>query len=122
MHKKPSYTKAKYLQQVLELANTYLRTRTSDANLVYCSFTKAETNDDYSFVTLYWDTFNSGMRGDLKKSLISNLPRLRSYMAQALKVRAVPNFLVEYDGQYEAEAIITNILTLEKFPVTKRAP
>ena len=119
MHKKASYTRVKYKQQILELANTYLRTRPSDPKLVYCSFTKIEANEDYTVVTLYWDTFNSGMRGDFTTSFDSNMPRLRSFMAQALKVRAVPYFILAYDGQYEAQAIIENILVVEKFPVTR---
>ena len=70
-------------------------------------------NPDNTLATLYWDTFDSSKRGDCKKALESSLVKIRTSLASALQIRAVPQLEIEYDSQYEEESKISALLKEE---------
>lgn len=110
---KKSFKKSKYEDRLLSEVNTFLRTKFSDKRLQFVSITKVELSSDYSLATLYWDTFDSSHRGDAADAIKSITGRLRSMLAEALQVRAVPQIEVRYDSQFEAEKAIDDLLNEE---------
>jgi ribosome-binding factor A len=110
---KKSFKRDKYQDRLLGEVNTFLRTKFSDKRLQFVSFTKVELSGDYSSAILYWDTFDAATRGDAHTAVESIAGRLRSLLAEALNVRAVPSLELRYDSQYEAEKAIDDLLNKE---------
>jgi ribosome-binding factor A len=109
-----SFKKAKLAERILAVCNEYLRTEANDPRLVFASVTKVELSPDNSHATLYWDSFDSGQRGDAKRALEAVQGRLRSHLARVLDIRHVPALSFAYDAQFESEQHITSILEAEK--------
>ena len=104
-----NFKKEKYKDQILNEVNACLR-KMSDSRLRFVSVTSVEVTPDYSYATLYWDTYDSSKRGDAKKAMESALGTLRSHLSKVLKVKHTPELKLEYDSQYESEQKITQIL------------
>lgn len=106
--------KEQFEARILGELNTILRSRFNNPRLQFLSFTKVKLSKDYSIANVYWDTYDSSKKGDCKKAVESITGKLRSHLAAALKVRAVPELHIRYDAQYEAENEIERILQEEK--------
>jgi ribosome-binding factor A len=106
--------KIKFEERILNALNIFLRTSLSDSKLQFMSFTKVELNNDFSEAKVFWDTFDSGKRGQIKKSIESAASKLRSLLAAELKVRHTPSLVMVYDSQFESEQEIDQLLTKEK--------
>ncbi len=106
--------KEQFENRILGELNMILRTRFNNPRLQLLSFTKVEVSSDLSVATVYWDCFDETTRGDAKKAVETIVGKLRSHLAQALKVRSVPLLRVKYDGQYDAEKEIDQILKAEE--------
>lgn len=82
----------------------------SDSRLSQMSFTKVVLNNDFSDAKVYWDTFNPGIRGDIKRAIDAAQGKFRSLLASSLNVRHTPNLTMLYDDQFESEQSISSLL------------
>jgi ribosome-binding factor A len=112
MTKSSPHNKERLINSILNETNTIIR-GLSDTRLQFVSITKVELNKDKSMATLYWDTFDSSKRGDIKKGLEASVAKIRTLLAGKLGMRAMPQLRLVYDGQFEAESHITKILESE---------
>jgi ribosome-binding factor A len=110
MVKKNPFKKDKFEERLLNEINGLLRTVIRDPRLQFVSITKVELSPDYSYATLFWDTFNASTRGDAKKTLEEAKGKLRSELAKVMEVRHVPTLTFIYDNQFEEEQKITKLL------------
>jgi len=101
-----------YQEQIQNELSQALRSF-NDSRLTCISITKVELTDDLAQANVYWDTWDSSKREDATKAFESAKGRLRSVLAQNLKVRHVPQINPLYDSQYEAEEHINKILKSE---------
>ena len=102
-----------YEERILGELNTILRSHMSDSRFRLMSFTKVELSNDFSDAKVYWDTFNPGKRGDVKKAVDAASGKLRSLLASSLNVRHTPTLTMLYDNQFESERSISEILADE---------
>lgn len=105
--------KAKFEDRILNELNLILRKDLNDTRLQFASLTKVDLSNDYSVATVYWDTFNSEKRDDIKVALESCESKLRSSLSQVIKVRHTPEIKLVYDNQFESEQYITDLLGSE---------
>lgn len=103
-----------YEDRILGELNTILRGHMSDSRFQLMSFTKVELNNDFSDAKVYWDTFNPGKRGDIKKAIDAAGGKFRSLLARSLNVRHTPTLTMIYDDQFESEQSIAEILDNEQ--------
>lgn len=108
--KSGSQSKPMFEERIKNEINSLLRTELKDPRLVMMSVTRVELNQDYSVATVYWDTFDSSKRGDVKAAIEGTGGRLRSLLAKNLKVRHTPELTFVYDSQYEDELKIEQLL------------
>ncbi len=106
--------KEQFENRLLGELNMILRTRFNNPRLKLLSFTKVEVSNDLYFATVYWDCFDEKSRGDAKKAVESIVGKLRTLLAQSLKVRSVPELRLKYDAQYDAEREVDAILREEE--------
>ncbi len=111
--KKDKFKKDKFQERVMNELNSFLRTRFTDPRLKSVSITRVEVTPDYSRATCYWDTYDSGHRGDAKKAMENIRGKMRTMLAGVLQARTVPEVTFAYDPQYEAEKKITDLLKEE---------
>ena len=105
--------KAMFEERILNELNMILRRDMNDTRLQFVSLTHVELSNDFSMAKVYWDTFDSGKRGDIKKALHSAHGKLRSNLAKVLNVRHTPDLTLLYDGQFESEKAIDELLEKE---------
>ncbi|MBC77866.1 MAG: ribosome-binding factor A [Halobacteriovoraceae bacterium] len=108
--KSGSHNKSMFEERIKNEMNSFLRTELKDPRLMLMSITRVELNQDYSVASVYWDTFDSSKRGDIKSALEGTKGRLRSLLAKNLKVRHTPELNFSYDSQFEDERKIENLL------------
>lgn len=113
MEKKP-FKKEKFQEEIQQKVSQFIRKDLGDKRLVFVSITKVELNDDFSVATIYWDTFETRARGDVKKAIDGATGKLRHYLATNLTTRQIPQLNFIYDSQYEAEKHITDLLEEER--------
>ena len=112
----PEYTMAKnfkkkqYEVRILGEINNVLRFRLSDKRLRFVSATKVELTPDYSMAFVYWDTFDPSKRGESKRAVGGIAGKMRTLLAQTLKVKHMPQLQFRYDERYESEKTITELL------------
>lgn len=106
--------KEQFEARILGELNMLLRTRFNNPRLKLLSFTKVELTSDFSVATVYWDSFDAATRGDSKKAVETIVGKLRSYLAQSMKIRTVPLLRLKYDAQYDAEMEVEAILKEEE--------
>lgn len=102
-----------YEERILNSLNMIVRQELTDARLSFATLTKVVLNNDFSLAEVYWDSYDPGKRDGIKKALSSASKRMRSLLAQNLKVKAVPEIKFIYDTQFEDESHITEILANE---------
>ncbi len=105
------FSKIKYEEKVREMINSALRREFADPRLINVSITKVELTQDYSHAKVYWDTFDSGKRGDCKEALEATAGRVRKLLASKMEVRHTPEIHFIYDSQFEDESKISKLLT-----------
>lgn len=105
--------KKMFEERIQNELNMILRREISNPHLQFVSLTKVDLSNDFSVATVYWDTFDSSKRGDIKKALDSAQGKLRSSLARVLNVRHTPEITLQYDGQFEGEKAIEEILEKE---------
>ncbi|MCK5882200.1 MAG: 30S ribosome-binding factor RbfA [Bacteriovoracaceae bacterium] len=110
---KNNLKKIQFEGRILTELNSILRTKLNNPRLQFVSITKVSLTHDMSLAIVYWDSFDSSTRGDTKKAISTIGGKLRSILAQSLKVRTVPELRFEYDSQYEAEKEVEEILANE---------
>lgn len=113
MKKEKLIKKAKFEDKILNELNVILRQDLNDTRLQFASLTKVELSNDYSMATVYWDTFDSTKKEDISDALSSAQRKLRSSLAQVLKVRHTPDISLVYDSQFESEQAISELLGAE---------
>lgn len=104
------HSKQKYEEKVLNAVNSAFRRDLADARLSIATATRVELTDEYDHAKIWWDTYDSGKRGDVKAALESVKGRLRTILASKLEVRHVPELHFLYDSQYEDEQRIAGLL------------
>jgi len=109
-----SHSKVIFQDKIKNEISALLRTSLKDPRLIMMSVTRVELNQDYSMATVYWDTFDSSKRGDVKDAVEGIRGRLRSLLAKNLNVRHTPNLTFIYDSQFEDEQRIQDLLNQEK--------
>lgn len=102
--------KETYQERIQNELNIVLRREIADPRLNLCTVTRVELNPDYSVASVYWDTFDSSKRGDIKKAIEGVVGKLRSILAKNLQVRHTPVLTFIYDSQFEDEMKITELL------------
>jgi ribosome-binding factor A len=109
-----SHSKVIFEDKIKNEISSLLRTSLNDPRLIMMSITRVELNQDYSMATVYWDTFDSTKRGDVKDAVEGTRGKLRSLLAKNLNVRHTPDITFIYDSQFEDEARIQKLLDEEK--------
>jgi ribosome-binding factor A len=110
MARKQGHNKALFEQKIKNEINIALRRTIADPRLTMVSVTRVELTADYSHAKVYWDTYDSSKRGDIKKALDGISSKLRSILAKELDVRHTPHLELFYDSQIEDELNIENLL------------
>jgi len=113
MKKEKGIKKTKFEERILNELNLILRQNLSDKRLQFASLTKVDLTSDYSIATVYWDTFDSSKRGDIKKALEAAEGKMRTSLSRVLNVRHTPIIKMTYDSQFESEMKIDTILSEE---------
>src|SRR5690606_24085095 len=90
--------------------NLCLRREFTDPRLQHISVTHVELNKDYSHAKVFWDTYDTGTRGDAKSAIDATSGRMRSLLATKMTVRHIPALHYCYNSQYEDESYITKLL------------
>jgi ribosome-binding factor A len=114
MAKKNPFRKDRFEERLLMEINGLIRTGLNDSRLQFVSVTKVELSPDCAYATIFWDTFNSHTRGDAKVALNTATGKIRTSLAQILKVRHVPTLTFVYDNQFEEESKITDLINKTK--------
>ena len=114
MARKKGHNKVVFEEKIKDQLNTVLRKDIADPRLTMLSFTRVELSNDYSYAKVYWDTFDTSKRGDIKKALEGVQNKLRSILAKEMNVRHTPALELIYDSTFEDELKITNLLSSEK--------
>lgn len=105
--------KAMFEERILNELNMILRRDMNDTRFQFVGLTHVELSNDFSVAKVFWDTFDNGKRGDIKKALNSASGKLRSKLAGVLNVRHTPELSFLYDGQFEGERAISELLEKE---------
>ncbi len=105
-----SHSKLKYEELVKNAINSALRRDVNDPRMTFVSITKVELSEDYANAKVWWDTFDSTKRGEIKEAIDHLKGRLRTILASRLEVRHVPELHFVYDSQYEDEQRIDQLL------------
>jgi ribosome-binding factor A len=113
MAKEKSFKKEKFQEGLVKEIILILRSEIKDSRLTFVSITKVELNKDNSLAKVYWDTFDSTKRGDVKKALGSVGSKIRGLLSSRLKVRHTPSLEFIYDSQFESEKKIDDLLKSE---------
>ncbi len=100
-----------YQERIKNEINILLRRDLADPRLSLCSVTRVELNQDYSVAKVYWDTFDSGKRGDIKEAIEGIAGKMRALLAKNLDVRHTPIITFSYDSQFEDEMKISQLLS-----------
>ncbi len=114
MARKQGHNKPMFEEKIKNELNMALRRDISDPRLTLVSITRVDLTNDYSLAKVYWDTFDSSKRGDIKKAIDGVSSKLRSILAKELKVRHTPQLELYYDAQFESEKAITDLLESDK--------
>tara|TARA_B100001971_G_C18268008_1_gene596109 strand:- start:41714 stop:42070 length:357 start_codon:yes stop_codon:yes gene_type:complete len=109
-----SHSKTIFEDKIKDEISVLLRTSLNDPRLIMMSITRVELNQDYSQATVYWDTFDSTKRGDVKNAVDGMRGKLRSMLAKNLNVRHTPDLTFVYDSQFEDEQRIQDLLDQER--------
>lgn len=107
-------SKDTYQERIRNELNLILRREIADPRLTLASITKVELNPDFSVAKVYWDTYDSNNRGDIKKAFEGIDGRLRTLLAKNVKFRHTPILTFLYDSQFEDEMKITQLLNEER--------
>jgi len=110
MAKKNPFRKDRFEERLLMEINSLFRFEMSDARFKTVSATKVELSSDLAYATVFWDTYDAHTRGDSKKALDEASSKLRTLLAQKLKVRHVPTLTFVYDNQFEEEMKMTQLI------------
>lgn len=102
--------KSVFEERIKNTINSSLRGELKDPRFLMMSATRVELNQDYSAAKVYWDTFDSSKRGDVKAALEGVAGKLRSVLAKKLNVRHTPELSFVYDSQFEDEKNIERLL------------
>ena len=105
-----THSKLKYEELVKNAINSALRRDVNDPRMTFVSITKVELSEDYANAKVWWDTFDSSKRGEIKEAIDHLKGRLRTLLAGRLEVRHVPELHFVYDSQYEDEQRIEQLL------------
>ena len=108
-----SNTGIKFEDQLRDQITVILRQHISDPKLQFVSITKVELSPEKSWAKVYWDTFDSNKRGDVKKALEGAVGTIKTYLSKSLKVRVIPQLKFEYDSSFESENEIDQLLKSE---------
>lgn len=104
------HSKTKYEELVKNAINSSLRRDFADGRVNMATITRVELTDEYDYAKVWWDTFDSSKRGDIKEALEGVRGKIRSVLASKLDVRHVPEIQFHYDSQYEDEMRISQLL------------
>ncbi len=102
--------KVKFEERILNELNLILRQDLNDTRLQFASLTKVELSSDLSVAKVYWDTFDPDKKEVIAKAFSSAESKMRSSLANVLKVRHTPELKLVYDKQFESEQAINEIL------------
>ena len=109
-----SHSKLKYEELVRNAINSAFRRDLNDPRLTFVSITRVELSEDYANAKVWWDTFDSSKRGEIKEAIDHLKGKLRTLLAGRLEVRHVPELHFVYDSQYEDEKKIEQLLKGER--------
>ena len=107
---KPGFHKHKVEGKILNDLNSFLRFAVNDPRLQFVSITRVDLQGDYSRAKVYWDTFDCGKRNQAQAAMQGVTGKLRGLLAQALKMKSVPELLIQYDDQFADEERIKELL------------
>jgi len=105
------FHRERFTQTLVGQLNLFLRREVKNPTLQLVSFTKVNCSKDLAYATVYWDTFQLDKKDEIAKALSGLKGKMRSYLAQNLKVRHTPALSLEFDAQYEAEVKMTSLLS-----------
>ena len=108
-----SFKKEKLQERIQQMVSSYLKSM-SDIRFNLVSITRVELNYDNSKANVYWDTFDSDKKEELREALPKASGKLRSQMSGVLNIRQVPSINFCYDSQFEDEKKIVDILKQEQ--------
>ena len=107
------FRKQKTEERIQQIVNTFVKTL-SDSRLQFLTITKVELTNDFSRAKIFWDTFDSSKKPEIKEALNLVKGKIRTQLSVNLKMRQAPEINLLYDNQYEEEQKIDEILASEK--------
>jgi len=107
------FRKIKTEERMQQIVNTFLKTL-SDSRLQFLTITKVELTNDFSRAKIFWDTYDSNKKAEIKDALGRVKGKIRTQLSVQLKMRQAPEISIVYDSQYEEEQKIDEILESEK--------
>lgn len=110
MNSKPGMRRERLEETIKNEVNRYFRSELANPKFQFVSITKVILTSDFSYGKIYWDTFRSDLRGDLKKTLEHTIGKIKNKLAKDLKIRKIPSLEFVYDSQFESEQRITELL------------
>lgn len=113
MSRQKSFSKEKYEERIQNQINVALKRDISDPRLMMISITRVELSPDKSWAKVYWDTYNTEHKEEVKAAIEKSAGKLRSVLAKTLNVRHTPEIQFLYDSQFEDENHIMDLLKNE---------
>ncbi len=107
---KSQFKKLKLEEKIKQEVGLYIREQTFHSCFSFVSITRVELNNDLSEAKIFWDTYDSKKRGDIKKEIESISGRVRTHLGKVTHIKHIPNIKFHYDSQYESEQRIMELV------------
>lgn len=104
------HNKKKLQERIALELNTFFRQHVSDMRLQFVTITHVELSADNAYAKVFWDSFQSEKRGDMKAAIAGVSGRARKHLAQIIRMRQIPELRFSYNAQYEAQQHIEDLL------------
>ena len=102
--------KTKYQELLHREISTCLKTDFADPSIMLLTITHVELNNDYSFCKVFWDVYDPTKVESITEHLAKIIKPLKSRLARDLPLRKIPAIKFRYNGQFEAEHAIMNLI------------
>ncbi|MDR3329942.1 MAG: 30S ribosome-binding factor RbfA [Mycoplasmataceae bacterium] len=94
--------------EILNVINHTIKSEIYDESLKHCSFTAVKLSPDYSFATIYVDTYDRSKIEHMLEKLTIAKGVFRSQLAQYMRIRKIP------DIRFVKDETIDNSLKIDQ--------
>ena len=110
MKQRAPFHKERFQEDLKSKLNIFLRREIHDPKLQFVSITKVECSKDLAYADVFWDTFQLDQKEAIEHDLQKLQRKMRAYLANRLNVRHTPALSLKFDGQFESEMYMTQLL------------